>query len=138
MNEKFCASELSELIALQRLFREAKFSTDPDDAELCDSPLVARMFERLMSALVVKDVQTSGEQAKRRWEAWLAIDETRDEWRSAVRSAARDFRWASFSDSERIAQAYLLLSPFTTTPTLVERFIVEANEARNRQASQAE
>lgn len=114
---------LAELLALQRVFREAKFCIEPDDVEVADSPVVARMFERLIDVLVANDVERGGEDARLRWAQWLAIDESRDEWAAAIRRVRADARWTTFSADERTEYVSLLLSPFTLTPELINRFV---------------
>jgi hypothetical protein len=44
MDHIFVVDDLGELLALQRVFREAKFCLEPDDVEISDSPVVARLF----------------------------------------------------------------------------------------------
>lgn len=123
MSKTFVVNDLAELLALQRVFREAKFCIEPDDVEVADSPVVARMFERLIEVLVANDVERGGEDARLRWAQWLAIDESRDEWAAAIRRASADARWATFSADERTEYVSLLLSPFTLTPELINRFV---------------
>jgi hypothetical protein len=120
--EPFVVDDLGELLALQRVFREAKFCIEPDDVEVSDSPLVAKMFERLMATLIDHEVARDGESARQRWMKWLAIDESRDEWHAAVRRARADDRWTTFSDNERSRYIKVLLSPFTLTPEAIENF----------------
>jgi hypothetical protein len=130
MSNAFVVDDLGELLALQRVFREAKFCTEPDDVEVCDSPLVAKLFERLVAALVAREVERDGEDARRRWVQWLAIDESRDEWNAAIRRARTDVRWATFSMGERIQYVRLLLSPFTLAPEVVDRFMSAVNQSK--------
>jgi len=128
MTKAFVVDDLSELLALQRVFREAKFCREPDDVEVSDSPLVANLFGRLISVLLAQEVERDGEEARQRWTRWLAIDETRDEWDAAIRRVRADARWPAFSVNERIEYVRLLLSPFTLGPGMVERFIAAASQ----------
>jgi hypothetical protein len=124
----FIVDNFDELLTLQRVFREAKFCAEPDDAEVSDSPIVAKMFERLMTTLIARDVMRDGESARQRWMDWLAIDESRDEWHAAVRRARANDRWATFSDEERNSYIQLILSPFVVSPEISERFVRMVNE----------
>jgi hypothetical protein len=126
----FIVDDLGELLALQRVFREAKFCTEPDDVEVSDSPIVARMFERLIATLIAREVARDGEGARQRWMQWLAIDESRDEWHSAVRRARADDRWATFSGDERNSYIELLLSPFVVSPEVVEKFVRMVDQSK--------
>lgn len=128
MSNSFVVDDLSELLALQRVFREAKFCTEADDVEVSDSPVVAKLFERLIKTLVAQEVERDGEDARQRWVQWLAIDESRDEWNAALRRAKADTRWAKFSPDERIEFAKLLLSPFTLSPEVIDRFALAVNQ----------
>ena len=130
MNNAFVVEELGELLALQRVFREAKFCTEPDDVEVSDSPVVASLFDRLIVTLIASDVERNGQDARKRWEKWLAIDDSRDEWAAAIRRACANSRWTKFSANERNEYVRLLLNPFTTSPEIVERFVLAVNQAR--------
>ncbi|MDH5206521.1 MAG: hypothetical protein OEW36_12755, partial [Hylemonella sp.] len=57
MTQKFIVDDLGELLALQRVFREAKFCTEPDDTEISDSPVVARLYELVIATLVAKELE---------------------------------------------------------------------------------
>lgn len=122
---RFIVEDFDELIALQRVFREAKFCVEPDDVEISDSPIVARMFKRLVDALMAEEVARDGEIARQNWQRWLMIDESRDEWAAAVRRARGDVRWEAFSEEERTNYVSILLSPFVLTSDALARFISE-------------
>ncbi len=119
-----------ELNALQRVFREAKFCTQPDDDEVSASPIVAMLFEKLMATLIEVEVEEYGEDMRERWVKWLAIDEPRDEWYAAIRRARANIGWANYSFDEREKYARLLLSPFTMTPDRVAKFILAVNQIK--------
>jgi hypothetical protein len=127
MSNVFVVDDLSELLALQRVFREAKFCTEPDDVEVSDSPVVAKLFERLVATLIAQEVERNGEGARQRWAHWLAIDESRDEWDAAIRRARSDARWAAFPIDQRNEYVRLLLSPFSVSPEIIERFVLAVN-----------
>lgn len=131
MNKAFSVEDLGELLAIQRVFREAKFCTEPDDVEIADSPVVAKLFQRLMNTLVEREVERDGEIARARWTSWLAIDDSRDEWTAAVRRARADARWPSFSPHQRTEFVTLLLSPFTVSPETIKRFILDVNQRKS-------
>lgn len=128
ITKMFVVDDPNELLALQRVFREAKFCTEPDDLEISDSPIVAGLFQRLMDALIASEMARDGERARQRWMQWLAIDESRDEWQAAIRRARAEDRWPDFSNDERISYVELLLSPFTLSTDLVDRFIHTVND----------
>lgn len=116
-------ADLNELLALHRVFREAKFCTEPDDIEVSNSPIVARLFRQLLDAVVAAEVERDGESARKKWEQWLALDESRDEWIAGVDRAKRENAWAGFSEEERRAYVTLLMSPFVLGENVMDRFI---------------
>jgi len=129
MTQKFIVDDLGELLALQRVFREAKFCTEPDDTEISDSPVVARLYELVIATLVAKELEIGREDAGVRWREWLRTSELRDEWHAAMRRAKADGRWRSFSAGEQIEHAKLLLSPFVLSRDDIEKFVSEVNRS---------
>lgn len=129
MSDAFSVDDLDEMLALHRVFREAKFCTEPDDVEVAESPVVAKLFERLIVALVALEVEQNGEAARQRWADWLTIDESRDEWNAAIRRARADARWTTFSMEERVSYVSLLLSPFILSPDVVHEFVLAVNKS---------
>lgn len=122
-SKPFMVADLNELLALHRVFREAKFCTEPDDIEVSNSPIVARLFRQLLDAVVAAEVERDGESAREKWEQWLALDESRDEWIAGVERAKRENAWAGFSEEERRAYVTLLMSPFVLGEDVMDRFI---------------
>ncbi|MCZ8219063.1 MAG: hypothetical protein O9337_06570 [Acidovorax sp.] len=122
-SKPFMVADLNELLALHRVFREAKFCTEPDDIEVSNSPIVARLFRQLLDAVVAAEVERDGESAREKWEQWLALDESRDEWIAGVDRAKRENAWAGFSEEERRAYVTLLMSPFVLGENVMDRFI---------------
>ena len=112
----FIVTDVDELFALHRAFREAKFCIEPDDTEVSDSPVVARLFERLMEVLITAEVDREGETARQRWEQWLALDESRDEWAAATSRAKNELACHDFSAAERREYVAVLLMPFRLSP----------------------
>lgn len=122
-SERFVVADFNELMVLHRVFREAKFCTEPDDTEISDSPIVARLFRQLLGVIVATEVEREGESACQKWRQWLAIDESRDEWSAGVTRAKRETAWSGLSDQERRAYVTLLMSPFVLDEDAMERFI---------------
>lgn len=109
---------------MQRVFREAKFCFVPSDDEISHSPIVAELFCRLMESLISVEVAKKGAVARERWEEWLAIDESREEWNVAISRAREVDDWALWSDAKRREYIKNLLSPFTFTEDVLHRFIL--------------
>lgn len=119
----FSVSDYYELLAMQRVFREAKFSLCPSDDEITGSPIVSKLFARLIEAIVSTEAQMRGDTAKERWVQWLTIDESREEWGIALQRAKSNRDWASWTESKRREYVHDLLSPFIVDDALLTRFI---------------
>lgn len=124
----FVVTDLNDLLALHRVFREAKFCTEPDDIEISNSPIVVRLFCQLLDAIVAAEAERDGESARHKWKQWLAIDESRDEWSAGVTRAKRETAWSTFSEEERRAYVTLLMSPFVLNENVMKRFIAAVEE----------
>lgn len=122
ITNSFVVDDIVELRVMHRVFREAKFCTEADDLEISDSPIVARMFERLIATLLAQEVALEGEVARQSWMRWLAIDESRDEWAAAIRRARVEKQWPTFSNADRTNYVRVLLSPFTASSETIEKF----------------
>ena len=129
-SKPFMVADLNELLALHRVFREAKFCTEPDDTEISDSPIVERLFRQLMEAIVAAEVEREGESARQKWKQWLAIDESRDEWSAGVMRATRETAWSAFSEKERREYVSLLMCPFVLDEDVMKRFIAAVGEVQ--------
>ena len=119
-----------ELMVMQRVFREAKFCTVPDDDEISDSDIVASMFSRLINVLieVVVEVEARGESGRADWQAWLKMDNPRrSEWGAARLRAKRKKSWPLMSDMERTEYVRLLFSPFILSQKEIDQFVGEVN-----------
>jgi hypothetical protein len=133
MGNAFVVDDPIELLALQQVFQEAKFSSDAVDADIAHSPVVSRLFERLVATLMSNDIDRGGDGAQARWAQWLLLDETRAEWAVAVRRASANAQWAALSPHQRAEYVQVLLSPFTLPPEGIDRFlrvVGHANQAR--------
>ena len=122
----FVVCEFHELIAMQRVFREAKFCTEEDDEEISDSPIVAAMFSRLMEALIDTEVGLDGEPARAGWRNWLMMTDTsRNEWSAAIRRAQKKVAWQQWSDEKRKEYVKILFDPFVLSSEMMSRFIAD-------------
>ncbi|MRW88168.1 hypothetical protein GJ698_29235 [Pseudoduganella sp. FT26W] len=128
----FFIEDFYELLAMQRVFREAKFCFEPSDDEISSSPIVARLAQRLMEALVNADVERKGEKKKNDWDDWLSLDETREEWGVALTRTKKEQRWESWSEKQQREYLQSLLSPFILTEENLKKFMREVN-AQNAQ-----
>lgn len=129
-SKSFLVSDLNELYALHRVFREAKFCTEPGDVEVSPSPIVAKLFERVMEAIIAVSEEAEGEPARETWARWINMDdEARDEWQAALLRAKRESNWHKFSDDKRREYATLLFAPFKLSSEKMDRFISQIAES---------
>jgi hypothetical protein len=129
-SKSFLVSDLNELYALHRVFREAKFCTEPDDVEVSPSPIVAKLFERVMTAIIAASEEAEGERARDSWARWINMDdEERDEWKAALLRAKRESDWHKFSNDKRREYATLLFAPFKLSSEKMNRFISQVAES---------
>jgi len=123
----FKVENLPEIYALHRVFREAKFSMEPYDDEIADSPLVNAMFLRVMDAIIDQSVQEDGDIARERWATWLAIDASRDEWQAALLRATKIANWSAMTSEEKGSRAQDILCPFACSPELLAEFVAQVD-----------
>ncbi|MFI4954841.1 MAG: hypothetical protein ACHP9Y_02900 [Gammaproteobacteria bacterium] len=128
VSKDFEVSSLSELLVMHRIFREAKFCLEPDDTEISASPIVAKLYLRLMDALISSDAALNGESAQQRWNEWLTISESRAEWRVAIGRAKMEQEWSKWSYQEKSDYVSDLLSPFIITKENIDHFIEVVNQ----------
>ena len=124
----FSVDSYIELQALQRVFREAKFCFDPSDLEISPSPVVARMYGRLIAVLVDVNVEKYGESSREDMIRWLTIDPTRSEWQVAVSRARGDETWRNLTDAELSVYIETLFAPFIISPELIAQFMLAIRE----------
>ena len=129
-SKKFEVSDILELRVMQRIMREAKFCTEPDDDEVSPSPIVAQLFSRLMDTLIEAEVEQDGEEARNSWLRWLNMDSSREEWRAALRRATNEVRGIKMTDEERRTFCEILFCPFKLPPDLLTKFIHAVEKKR--------
>jgi len=123
----FKVESTPEIYALFRVFREAKFSIEPHDDEIADSPLVNAMFLRVIEAIVEQSAKEGDDMAKDRWAKWLTIDASRDEWHAALRRAAKVANWSAMGSQEKNSRAQDILCPFACSAELLAEFIADVD-----------
>ena len=130
MSNSFVVESLVELRVLQRVFREAKFCTEPDDDEISESPIVANLYEKLINILMLRDIEATGDVARQKWMSWLSIDQDRDEWSAGLKRAKLCSCWMKFSEEERLNYVKTLMSPFILSEFNLKKFIADVDQLR--------
>lgn len=109
---------VNELIALDKVLREAKFSEEPQDHTIAGSPIVAKLARRTRAALQQR-FPTS--------EVEYEVQPGRREWMISVRTARRAHLWQDWSRHEKESHVRDLLSPYDVSDANIERFIDEVD-----------
>lgn len=112
----------AELVALDKVLREAKFSDSPNDPVVAASPIVADLARRVRAAL---DVRTFG--VADRPDREDMIGPTWREWTVSVREARKLTAWHSWDQEAKALVARDLLSPFGVSDESVLQFIQEVD-----------
>ncbi len=120
---KFEVNDIVELRVMHRIFREAKFCLEPDDLEVSASPIVAKLYLRLMDTLILSEEVLEGASARLKWNEWLTIDDTRAEWKVAIGRARMEERWEKWTYQKKFDYVSDLLTPFITTKENIDHFI---------------
>lgn len=123
---RFETHNLSELMALQRVFREAKFSFDPDDSELSTSPIVNAMFCRVMEELIAAQSEEDPA-SKERWNTWLRLSSNRDEWIVSAKRAAMLPGWLNLDAYSKCEIMKAVICPFNVSDSQLQQLIEAAD-----------
>ncbi|NVD69552.1 hypothetical protein HUX88_03140 [Duganella sp. BJB1802] len=123
-SKSFVVLDYYELIALQRVFREAKFCLKASDEDISASPIVAKLFERALDVLIDVEVGRKGPAAAEDWSKWKKIDPSREEWMVAHERATKERDWQLWSYSDKLEYVRVLFSPFEISEQLAEEFII--------------
>ncbi len=118
-------SKNNELLALHRALLEARFCDVPNDPDVSASPILASIHARVIETLI----QTASPEKATSWKHWLAISQSRREWRVAVQRAADHSRWGRFTLAEKLEMARTLLTPFDIAESDLVGFVGEADAA---------
>jgi hypothetical protein len=118
-------SDYYELLALHRTIMEAKFHPDPDNLDIPASPLLARMSERLVEALMLAERSRGDDSKADQWIQWRTRPKAGRFWSVAVQHARSLQEWAEWAKAGKVQCVLDLLAPFCVGETTVERFIAE-------------
>lgn len=118
--------DLAELVALDKVLREAKFGTAPVDATIAASPIVADLSRRVRDAI---NVQTYG--APNPVDREDMIRPEWREWAASVQAANRLTSWHAWTYETKTEVARDLLSPFGLSDQILALFIDEVDSGRD-------
>jgi len=117
-----------ELLALHRALLEAKFCDEPNDFDVSASPIIARIYKKLIPVLIEAESKKKGEGARQSWDRWLRLDPSRREWGVALKRAKSERKWASWSPREKRSYVADLLTPFVLEEEIAEKFVLQVEE----------
>lgn len=110
------------LVSIHKSLLEAKFNLAPDNEDISGSPLVAGVYDEVISLLLQSEKGAE-------WEQWLQLKNRPDYRKRAVLRMKESNRWAnaSLEVKKEIAQNYL--TPFTFLEDELEDVIKEVDES---------
>lgn len=115
------------LLNLHKALLEAKFHMDPDNIEVCYSPIIADLCNELVDLLIKLD-GIKDEKNIAAWEDWRNIA-TKSFFRErAVKNAALYKGWLEKDEEEKVRSAKILLSPFKATEEEIKAFIEDVDK----------
>lgn len=97
---------------------------DPDNIEVCYSPIIADLCNELVDLLIKLD-GNKDEKNIAAWEDWRNI-ETKSFFRE--RNAALYKGWLEKDEEEKVKSAKILLSPFKATEEEIKAFIEDVDK----------
>lgn len=126
MTEKWLTfSDEQTLLALHRLIIAAKFSESLMDTALSTSPVVARIANDVVEALMSSARTGGGTMDVSDWEEWRFLNPDRREWSVALNRARAD-NWSELNASDRKERIDLLIAPFKLSEDNYEVFVESA------------
>ncbi|WP_269539542.1 hypothetical protein [Cerasicoccus fimbriatus] len=115
MKPLFVINTKTELLALHRVFIEAKFSLDPNDFDIGPSSIVSALYDSIFQALK-KDGQN--------WDKWL--ENQRPRILKAVKlgvARIQECEWQKWSHERRVEYVSDYASPLTLSSAEIEMLI---------------
>ena len=112
--------DLSELIALDKALREAKFSDAPEDPAVAASPIVASLSRRVDDAIGSRVPGHSK----------TMVEPGRREWIVSLRTAIGMVHWSTWSTDKQALVAVDLLRPYGVSEENLALFLSQVDAAR--------
>lgn len=109
------------LVSLHKSLLEAKFNLSPDNEDISGSPLVAKLYEAVVSLLLQSEKGAD-------WEKWLQLKNRPDYRKRAVLRMKKSERWSNISleTKKEIARNYL--SPFRFSEDELDEVVKEVDK----------
>lgn len=119
--DKVTISDAYDLLALHRALMEARYCDVPNDPDVSGSPRLAEIHKKVIAAIYSANLP--GGLSPDSWNDWLAIDDSRREWRVALARAANSPRWRNLDEEGKLSLASSLLSPFSINHEVLTKFV---------------
>lgn len=101
-----------DLLALHRVFVELHFITNPNDADVIGSSLIARIANQVLDAIIAKEIDQGRGDTASRWRDWRRIDRSRREWPLLVTQLKAIELWNTMSLALKKETVCCYASPF--------------------------
>ena len=118
-----------ELLALWRLVAEAKFQSNPDDADLWGSPYVHVLSTRIGDALLQCASNKGDTMRHLQWRASLETNVVLPVVRKNLLRDAANASWRAWTKDEKIAYIRGCVAPFEVSDALADQLIREAESS---------
>lgn len=116
-------SDHHEMVTIHRAIMELKRVTNPSDAALVGSPILAKFSNRLLDAIIQYEEENFGSDRATRWEEWRMIDESRTEWSQMKQHIENVDNWSQMPLFQKREYVKNLASPFVLKDAQVEFLI---------------
>jgi hypothetical protein len=125
-----------ELLALQKVFFEAKFAKYPEVDELLASPFVGDMWLRVIRELQHVQPENGLPGAVAGWETWLRekIKVGGREWHIALSRTKKDFLTHGWDLEKKKQYAVEIFRPFILSDECISEFVRQAEELKSNEA----
>lgn len=129
--EKLEIENYYDLLGLHKALLEAKFHKNPENIEVCFSPIIAKISNEIVEILMKKDAEKDASK-KDSWEKWRRL-ENKSYFRECALSNAASFHyWKDMNYEQKLVTCRNLLSPFVATSSEMELFIQEVDDSINK------
>ena len=116
------------ILNLHKALLEAKFHTNPDNINVCFSPIIADFCNELVDTLAIIDEERDNKNVGK-WDDWRMLKNQSFYRDRALKNAILYDRWIKMNNEQKATMTKNLLSPFKATDEEIESFIKDVDEA---------
>ena len=108
-------SGMADLLALHKTIMEAKFHQDPDNADVLGSPLLARIANDVVDALILTEQQAGRAAKAASWQAFRQLSSRQWVADRVYKQVLQNANWAKWDTAYRDSYLRDALAPFLPT-----------------------